>query len=141
MTNKVTPRVASGTATQALYSKVVFVAQSLAPLHNDFDSLMEELESDRTNTLSIQRADKWIADNFYGGDIETMRSIRQRRGHSQAALASLVGTSQAQIAKIENGKANPQLTTIMRLTKALRTDPNTLCAALGNSLVKEWRHG
>lgn len=48
-----------------------------------------------------------------------VRWARQDRGLSQAALASLVGVSQQQIAKIENPDENPTLKTISTVARAL----------------------
>ena len=112
------------------------VGDALEAEHTDFDVFMAEL----ANAEHFQKADDWIAETFYGGDAETMRRLRQRKEISQSVLAVMIGTSQPQIARIESGKSDPQLSTILKLTKALDVDANTICAALGGIIVdKIWR--
>lgn len=113
------------------------IAEALAAEHVDFDEFMAELEADPANVEFFQKADDWIAETFYEGNAETMRNLRERKGMSQAVLAGMVGTSQPQIARIESGRADPQLSTILKLTKALDVDANTVCAALGAAIVKK----
>lgn len=48
-----------------------------------------------------------------------MRSLRRLRGFSQAALAERTRRTQARVAAVE-GRGDPQLTTILALTEALR---------------------
>lgn len=115
-------------------------AHSLSRKHLDFDAFMDELEADPLNNDSIESADNWIAKTFYDGNIESMRSLRQKKQISQAVLARIVGTSQPQIARIESGRSDPQLSTILKLTEALSVDANVMCAALGQTIVKKvWR--
>jgi transcriptional regulator with XRE-family HTH domain len=51
-----------------------------------------------------------------GGNV---RDFRDQRGLSQAQLAKMIGVSQPRIAEIERGEANPRLSTIAKLAKAL----------------------
>lgn len=48
-----------------------------------------------------------------------LRALRLRRGLTQARLAELTGLTQAYIAKIEAGKADPRLSTLERLSSVL----------------------
>ena len=48
-----------------------------------------------------------------------IRAVRTRLGFSQSKLASLAGVTQAYIAKIESGKADPKFSTLERISKAL----------------------
>lgn len=48
-----------------------------------------------------------------------IRAVRVRLGFSQSKLASLAGVTQAYIAKIESGKADPKFSTLERISKAL----------------------
>ncbi|WP_287026545.1 helix-turn-helix transcriptional regulator [Herbaspirillum sp.] len=115
------------------------IIEALEAEHTDFDAFMAELEADPANAEHFQKADNWIAETFYGGDAESMRRLRERKGISQSVLAGMVGTSQPQIARIESGKSDPQLSTILKLTKALDVDANAVCAALGGIIVdKIW---
>jgi transcriptional regulator with XRE-family HTH domain len=48
-----------------------------------------------------------------------VRTLRRMRRWSQASLAAQAGITQAAVAKIENGQANPTLKTIEQLATAL----------------------
>ena len=48
-----------------------------------------------------------------------IKSMRTRLGFSQSKLAGLAGVTQAYIAKIESGKADPKFSTLERISKAL----------------------
>lgn len=53
-----------------------------------------------------------------------IRQLREETGLSQAELARLAKVSQAHIAKIENDKVDPRLSTINRILFVLRTKEN-----------------
>ncbi|MBC7219049.1 MAG: CBS domain-containing protein [Hadesarchaea archaeon] len=48
-----------------------------------------------------------------------VRAMRMRLGLSQSKLAKLAGVTQAYIAKIESGKADPRFSTLERISKVL----------------------
>ena len=48
-----------------------------------------------------------------------LREIREKRGMSQVALASLVCVAQGYISDLENGKCFPSFDVLVRLAKAL----------------------
>ncbi len=48
--------------------------------------------------------------------------MREEAGLTQQQLADLVGISQAHVAKIENEKVNPRLSTINRIISVLKTN-------------------
>lgn len=50
---------------------------------------------------------------------EAVLRLRQRRGLSQEALAEQLGTRQPAIARLESGTANPRLSTLAELARAL----------------------
>lgn len=60
-----------------------------------------------------------------GGNV---RDYRGQRGLSQAQLAKAIGVSQPRIAEIERGEANPRLSTIAKLAKALDVPVSELLA-------------
>ena len=60
----------------------------------------------------------FLASNVY--------DLRTERGMTQAALAKAVGIAQPRIAEIERGEANPRLSTIGRLARALDTTVSEL---------------
>lgn len=81
-------------------------AEAMAQLQRDFKAAEQRTNVDLLLTdrrlLGFQLAD-----------------ARTRQGLSQAELASKAGMSQERVSKIENGKANPSLNTLLRLAGAL----------------------
>jgi transcriptional regulator with XRE-family HTH domain len=53
-----------------------------------------------------------------GTDSITLKELRQRRGRTQAEVASAMGTSQANVSKLERQK-NPKLSSVNKFVKAL----------------------
>ncbi len=49
-----------------------------------------------------------------------LRAIRKRKGYSQRALADKAKMSYTFLCNVENGKADPSLSTLRRLAKALK---------------------
>lgn len=45
--------------------------------------------------------------------------IRERRGHSQSAVAAAMGTTQSAVSDIENGRVDPRLSTLQRYARAI----------------------
>lgn len=81
---------------------------------------------DIKETLNISTEDKLIIDLMV-----KIVAARQDQGLTQAELASKVGMSQPQIAKIENLDTMPQIDTLMKLIVALNlgfsiTTPNKI---------------
>jgi DNA-binding XRE family transcriptional regulator len=75
-------------------------------------------------------ARRWIADTVLAGKSVSLRTLRLRKGMSQAQLAAAIGTQQPHVVRIERGQADPQLDTCRRLARALGVDLNTLDQAL-----------
>ncbi|ANO57353.1 MULTISPECIES: helix-turn-helix domain-containing protein [Pseudomonas] len=99
---------------------------NLSQQHNDFEALMVELERDPESAAELADARAWVADTFYPGESDTLRTVRLRKGLSQMQLAERLQTSQPQVAKIESGKVDPQYSTLVKLGAALDLDPNAL---------------
>lgn len=78
----------------------------------------------------MQDARRWLVDTFHADEGDTIRTLRLRKGWSQARLAEEIGTSQSHIARIERGTENLAIDTCRRLTRALGVDMNTLNDAL-----------
>lgn len=57
---------------------------------------------------------------------ERLQKIRNSRGLSTRELADLAGMGYTNINNIENGKVNPQYTTIVALAEVLQVDPCVL---------------
>lgn len=96
----------------------------------EIDDLAAQWEQDPAKKAALQDARRWVADTFHGEEGDTVRSLRLRKGWSQAKLAKAMNTSQPHIARIERGRENFTIDTCRRLSKALEIDMNTLDAAL-----------
>ena len=57
---------------------------------------------------------------------DTMRSVRQKHGLSQAELAKKVGVSRQTVNMVENGEYNPTLALCIRICRALDCTLNDL---------------
>ena len=56
-----------------------------------------------------------------------IKRLRVEAGLTQKRLAEIVGVSQAHIAKIEQGKVDPRLSTVNRILKALKVGKEMRC--------------
>jgi len=52
-----------------------------------------------------------------------IRQLRQEKGLSQLTLGLLIGNDSAYISRIESGKKEPTLKTIVRIAEALEVEP------------------
>jgi ribosome-binding protein aMBF1 (putative translation factor) len=89
---------------------------------------------DRVSWSSVREeiADRYLHDPAYRAGYERarrrhelasrVRALRNERGLSQQELAKQVGTSQAAIARLELGGAEPRLGTLERIADALGVD-------------------
>lgn len=98
--------------------------------HTAIGDLITQWSQDEKRRNAIEDARRWIADEYHSEDGDTVRTLRLRKGWSQAKLAEEIGTSQPHIARIERGTENLQIDTCRRLSAALDIDMNTLNAAL-----------
>ena len=57
--------------------------------------------------------------------------IRAEKKLSQEKLAKLAGISRTTLSAIENGKVNPDIQTVAKLVKALKTPANEIFLGLG----------
>jgi len=53
---------------------------------------------------------------------ELVRSVRERRGLSQATLAARAGTTQTAVSRLENGGRSPSVETVRRLLRCMGED-------------------
>ena len=60
---------------------------------------------------------------------KTVRTLRKMRPITQEALAKAAGISRITLIRIEMGQSKPDLDTLERLAKALKTTPSKLLAA------------
>jgi len=61
---------------------------------------------------------------------ELIKKMREEVGMTQEQLAKTVGITQAHVAKIENEKVNPTLSTINKIMSVLDTDRKINCKDL-----------
>ncbi|MFW9975315.1 MAG: CBS domain-containing protein [Candidatus Thorarchaeota archaeon] len=59
-----------------------------------------------------------------------IQKLRQRRGMTQAEVASKVGVSQSYIARLENGSLDPKLTLVKRIVEVLTSDKGRVCSEI-----------
>ena len=57
-------------------------------------------------------------------------AIRHSYGWTQETLAKVAGIHRSEVYKLEYGKRDPRLTTIVKLAGALRVDPGVLVVGL-----------
>lgn len=100
------------------------------PGYTAIDDLLTEWEREPEDRAGLEEARRWVADAFYGEDGATVRTLRLRKGWSQARLAEALATSQSHVARIERGTENLTIETCRKLTRALGIDLNTLDRAL-----------
>ncbi len=98
--------------------------------HTSISQLAAEWAQDATGRAALEEGRQWVADTFYGDNGDTVRTLRLRKGWSQAQLAKALATSQPHIARIERGTENLTIETCRKLSKALGIDLNSLDQAL-----------
>ncbi len=114
---------------------IPFIARSPAgepipPGYSTIDEIVAKFERDPALQEELRDARRWVADSVLAGKPVTLRTLRLRKGLSQAQLAESIGTQQPHVARIERGQADPQLDTCRRIAHALGVDLNTLAQAL-----------
>lgn len=55
-----------------------------------------------------------------------LRALRKKQGLSQERLGLMVGTKHPRISRIENGRAVPSISDLVKLCRALDVDPHEL---------------
>ncbi len=98
--------------------------------YSTIQDLISEWEQDPTGRAELETGRDWVADQFYGEDGETVRTLRLRKGWSQTQLADVLSTSQSHVARIERGTENFTIETCRKLARALEIDMNRLDQAL-----------
>jgi DNA-binding XRE family transcriptional regulator len=102
----------------------------------DIDDLVAELESHSDESAkSIAKGRKWVAENFYAGQ-ESVAHFRLQKGWSQAELARRAETSQPYIARLEQGRVDPQISTARKIANALGITIETFVNAMDQEAQK-----
>lgn len=107
--------------------------RELAEAPSEYTALADfvaNLESNVERRQLLERARRWSEQELYQEESDTIRTLRLRKGWSQARLAEEIGTSQSHVARIERGTENIYIETCRRLCRALDIDMNTLDQAL-----------
>jgi len=121
--------------TETVKSKVIFYEFSVPPKPLDLsgaidiDALVAEFESlSPQNSEAITKGRQWVADTFY---VDTsIAKLRLERGLSQAELARQARTSQSYIARLEQGKVDPQISTVQKIAAVLGVSIEVFVQAL-----------
>lgn len=98
--------------------------------HPPIGDLVGQWEQNDKRRAALEEARRWVAETFHGEEGDTVRTLRLRKGWSQARLAKELGTSQPHIARIERGTENLAIETCRKLCIALEIDMNALDQAL-----------
>lgn len=107
-------------------------APSSFPDAIDIDDLVAEIESSSPKAArAISKGRKWIAKEFYS-DGPSIAGLRLNKGWSQAELAKNAATSQSYIARLELGNVDPQLSTVLKLSKILGVSIEAFAQAMAN---------
>ena len=108
----------------------------IPPAYRTIDEIVARFDRDPVMQEELLDARRWMADTVLAGKPATLRTLRLRKGLSQAKLADAIGTQQPHVARIESGQADLRLETCRRIAGALGVDLNTLDQALQGQPAK-----
>lgn len=98
----------------------------LAQKNTAFSRLMARLDASAEHKEGIASAREWVADDLLANEGKTVRTLRLKKGLNQTQLAELLGTTQAQVARIEKGNVDLQRSTCKRLREVLGVSADEL---------------
>lgn len=101
--------------------------------YSEIDSLIGGYEADPRRSAALVRARKRMSKAAEQEDLATIASLRLRMGFSQVVLASMIGTSQSRLSRIESGLDDIMHTTFEKLVVALEVTRDELAGALTRS--------
>ncbi|WP_169304623.1 helix-turn-helix domain-containing protein [Halopseudomonas bauzanensis] len=125
-----------GSANVPYIFAAIDVSEAPVPGASDIDSFINELVSEDSSfydTLKSARRD--LGEELYDGEI-TLKSLRLKKGFSQAELARKIGTSQSHIARIERRPEAIMLTTSIKLAEALSIDIGLLASLAAGTKIE-----
>jgi len=91
----------------------------LAVKNTAFTKLLAKLESNDEHRSGMAEARSWVADNVLAEEGDTLRTLRLKMNLNQTQMAGLLGTTQAQVARLEKGNTDPQRSTCKKLREVL----------------------
>jgi len=91
------------------------------------------LAADPARAAALANARKWLSEQAPFKNGESLKKLRLGRGMSQSQLATAAKSTQANIARIESGHTDVQLSTIEKLAVALDLDPTRVFNAIRTS--------
>lgn len=103
-----------------------FPPAPLSKKNSAFSKLLQRIENDSSLGAELAEARASIADEFYSDEGETIKSLRLKKGLSQQKLSELLGTTQAQVARLEKGNIDPHRSTCKRLRQVLNISAEKL---------------
>lgn len=96
----------------------------------DIDDLVAEFEQSDKAAEAITKGRQWVAKSFYSGQPSSIALLRLQKGWSQAEFAKRASTSQSYIARLELGNVDPQISTVIKIARALGVPVATVVAAI-----------
>lgn len=87
-------------------------------------------EGDSRKAAAMQQARKRLAPNMEACEGESLRTLRLKKGWSQAELARRIERSQPQVARLESKRQDPTLSTLKRIANILEIDIETVVRAV-----------
>jgi DNA-binding XRE family transcriptional regulator len=97
------------------------------------DDYVAQLEADPEWADELKRSRMELAVQIDG--LSSLASMRLTRGLSQRQLAERIGASQPQIARLEQGKGNPEVATLRKLARELQVRIDEVLLAFERSRV------
>jgi ribosome-binding protein aMBF1 (putative translation factor) len=91
----------------------------LAQKNTAFAKLMNRLNTADEHMEGMAEARTWVAEKVLPDEGDTIRTLRLKKGLNQTQFAALLGTTQAQVARIEKGNTDPQRSTCKKLREVL----------------------
>lgn len=98
----------------------------------DIDDLVAEIEQSTEAAEAIAKGRQWVAKSFYSSQPSSIALLRLQKGWSQAELAKRASTSQSYIARLELGNVDPQVSTVIKIAKALDVSVMSVVEAISH---------
>ena len=104
--------------------------------YTSLDALAEKFARSQEGRSALHHGRKWVADQFNSEDGVTIKTLRLKKGWSQADLARYLGTSQSHISRLEKGGEDLRFSTLKKLCSALDQDMTMISGAIDRQTIK-----